>query len=138
MYFLRILCESRRRERRATLSAMKNLETRFRRPSTSAAQEFCLQGGLNPKSGLDYYEDTFRFIKSNYNICLHALSPEEICFIADQSGLKTRKSSRRLVAAGLDSIPGGGAEILVDDRPGQNCPEEMYFRRVAWSDVRSS
>ncbi|MFZ1081795.1 MAG: cyclic dehypoxanthinyl futalosine synthase [Candidatus Kryptoniota bacterium] len=73
-----------------------------------------LQGWLNPELGLDYYEDVFRFIKSNYNICLHALSPEEICFIADQSGLKTREVIKRLVAAGLDSIPGGGAEILVD------------------------
>ncbi len=74
-----------------------------------------LQGGLNPDLGLDYYEDTFRFIKSNYKIWLHALSPEEIVFIADQSGLKTRDVIKRLVAAGLDSIPGGGAEILVDE-----------------------
>jgi len=73
-----------------------------------------LQGGLNPELGLDYYEDTFRFIKSKYDICLHALSPEEICFIAEQSGLKTREVIKRLVGAGLDSIPGGGAEILVD------------------------
>ncbi len=73
-----------------------------------------LQGGLNPDLGLDYYEDTFRFIKSNYRIWLHALSPEEIVFIARQSGLKTREVIKRLVAAGMDSIPGGGAEILVD------------------------
>jgi len=73
-----------------------------------------LQGGLNPDLSLDYYEDTFRFIKANYDICLHALSPGEICFIASESGLKTREVIKRLVAAGLDSIPGGGAEILVD------------------------
>ncbi len=74
-----------------------------------------LQGGLNPELGLDYYEDTFRFIKSNYKIWLHALSPEEVVFIADQSGLKTRDVIKRLMNAGLDSIPGGGAEILVDE-----------------------
>ncbi len=74
-----------------------------------------LQGGLNPDLGLDYYEDTFRFIKSNYKIWLHALSPEEVVFIARQSGLKTREVIRHLMAAGLDSIPGGGAEILVDE-----------------------
>ncbi len=73
-----------------------------------------LQGGLNPDLGLDYYEDTFRFIKSNYKIWLHALSPEEVVFISRQSGLKTRDVIKRLVEAGLDSIPGGGAEILVD------------------------
>lgn len=73
-----------------------------------------LQGGLNPELGLDYYEDTFRFIKSNYRIWLHALSPEEIVFIADQNKLKTRDVIKRLMDAGLDSIPGGGAEILVD------------------------
>jgi cyclic dehypoxanthinyl futalosine synthase len=73
-----------------------------------------LQGGLNPELGIDYYENTFRFIKSNYKIWLHALSPEEIVFIAEQSGLKTRNVIKRLIDAGLDSIPGGGAEILVD------------------------
>ncbi len=73
-----------------------------------------LQGGLNPELGLDYYEDTFRFIKSNYKIWLHALSPEEIVFIARQSDLKVREVLKRLVDAGMDSIPGGGAEILVD------------------------
>ena len=73
-----------------------------------------LQGGLNPDLGLDYYEDTFRFIKWNYKIWLHALSPEEVVFISRQSGLKTRDVIKRLVEAGLDSIPGGGAEILVD------------------------
>lgn len=74
-----------------------------------------LQGGLNPELRMDYYEDLFRFIKSNYRIWLHALSPEEIVFIARENGLKTREVIKRLIDAGLDSIPGGGAEILVDD-----------------------
>ncbi len=74
-----------------------------------------LQGGLNPELRMDYYEDLFRFIKSNYRIWLHALSPEEIVFIARENGLKTREVIKRLINAGLDSIPGGGAEILVDD-----------------------
>ena len=83
-----------------------------------------LQGGLNPELGLDYYEDTFRFIKSNYKIWLHALSPEEVVFIADQSGLKTRDVIKRLMDAGLDSIPGGGAEILVDEVRNKIAPKK--------------
>ena len=74
-----------------------------------------LQGGLNPELKLNYYEDLFHFIKSNYKIWLHALSPEEIVFIARENGMKARDVIKKLIDAGLDSIPGGGAEILVDE-----------------------
>ncbi len=78
--------------------------------------ELLLQGGLHPDLGIEYYEDLFRWVKSTYPaINLHALSPEEIWHIARTSELALEPTIRRLVAAGMDSIPGGGAEILDDE-----------------------
>ncbi len=76
--------------------------------------QLLLQGGHNPDLGIEYYEDLFRKIKSRYPIKLHALSPPEIIHITQISKLSIEEVIRRLMAAGLDSIPGGGAEILVD------------------------
>jgi cyclic dehypoxanthinyl futalosine synthase len=76
--------------------------------------QILLQGGLNPELRIEWYEDLFRWMKREYKLGLHALSPEEILFIARQENLTTRRVLERLHAAGLDSVPGGGAEILVD------------------------
>jgi cyclic dehypoxanthinyl futalosine synthase len=73
-----------------------------------------MQGGHHPDLGIDYYEDLFRSIKSRYKIHLHALSPPEIHHISRRSRLSIAETLTRLRDAGLDSIPGGGAEILVD------------------------
>jgi cyclic dehypoxanthinyl futalosine synthase len=73
-----------------------------------------MQGGHHPDLGIDYYEDLFRSIKSRYPIHLHALSPPEIEHIARRSKLTVWDTLSRLRDAGLDSIPGGGGEVLVD------------------------
>jgi cyclic dehypoxanthinyl futalosine synthase len=73
-----------------------------------------MQGGHHPDLGIDYYEDLFRSIKARYKIHLHALSPPEIQHIARRSKLTIPETLARLRDAGLDSVPGGGAEILVD------------------------
>ena len=73
-----------------------------------------MQGGHNPDLGIDWYEDLFRSIKERYKIHLHALSPPEIQFIARRSKLSVPTVLSRLRDAGLDSLPGGGGEILVD------------------------
>ncbi len=73
-----------------------------------------MQGGHHPDLGIDYYEDLFRSIKARYPIHLHALSPPEIQHIARRSKLSIPDALTRLRDAGLDSIPGGGGEILVD------------------------
>src|SRR5215216_4453747 len=74
-----------------------------------------MQGGHNPDLPLTWYEDLFRAIKARYpEFKLHALSPPEVVLISRLSGLPVPAVIRRLVDAGLDSIPGGGAEILVD------------------------
>jgi cyclic dehypoxanthinyl futalosine synthase len=76
--------------------------------------QILLQGGLHPELRIGWYEDLFRWIKSEYRLGLHALSPEEILHIAQLEGFSVRQVLERLRAAGLDSVPGGGAEILVD------------------------
>jgi cyclic dehypoxanthinyl futalosine synthase len=73
-----------------------------------------MQGGHHPDLAIDYYEDLFTSIKARYPIHLHALSPPEIQHIARRSKLNVPDTLTRLRNAGLDSLPGGGAEILVD------------------------
>ena len=73
-----------------------------------------MQGGHHPDLGVDYYEDLFSSIKARYKIHLHALSPPEVQHIARRSKLTIPQTLTRLRDAGLDSLPGGGAEILVD------------------------
>src|SRR5207244_11991954 len=73
-----------------------------------------MQGGHHPDLAIDYYEDLFRSLKGRYPIHLHALSPPEVQHIARRSKLSLPQTLTRLRDAGLDSIPGGGAEILVD------------------------
>jgi cyclic dehypoxanthinyl futalosine synthase len=74
-----------------------------------------MQGGLHPDLKIEWYEDLFRAIKRRFRIHLHCLSAPEVANIAEVSGLSLRDVISRLRDAGLDSIPGGGAEILDDD-----------------------
>jgi cyclic dehypoxanthinyl futalosine synthase len=73
-----------------------------------------MQGGHHPDLKIDWYEDLFKAIKARYPIHLHALSPPEIMHISRRSKLSVPETLSRLRDAGLDSLPGGGAEILVD------------------------
>ena len=77
--------------------------------------QLLLQGGHNPDLPLTWYEDLFRAVKHRYpDFKLHALSPPEVLHLSRLSQLPVRTVLERLIAAGLDSVPGGGAEILVD------------------------
>ncbi|MBI2996509.1 MAG: dehypoxanthine futalosine cyclase [Candidatus Melainabacteria bacterium] len=77
--------------------------------------QLLLQGGHNPKLKIEYYEDLFRKLKKDFpSVTLHALSPPEIDHICNVSNLSIEAALKRLINAGLNSIPGGGAEILVD------------------------
>jgi cyclic dehypoxanthinyl futalosine synthase len=77
--------------------------------------QLLLQGGHNPDLPLEWYEDLFRAVKARYSgFKLHALSPPEVIHLTRMSRLPVPRVIERLIAAGLDSIPGGGAEILVD------------------------
>ena len=78
--------------------------------------EILMQGGLNPKLRLEYYEELLAAIRDRYPMVqLHCLSATEIIYIAHLSRLSLEETIRRLREAGLDSIPGAGAEILNDE-----------------------
>jgi cyclic dehypoxanthinyl futalosine synthase len=77
--------------------------------------QLLLQGGHNPDLPIEWYEDLFRAVRQRYpDFRLHALSPPEIIHISRLSRLPVPAVIDRLIAAGLNSVPGGGAEILVD------------------------
>ena len=98
-------------------------------------EQLLLQGGHNPDLPLAWYEDLFRAVKSRYQAFrLHALSPPEVIHLSRLSQLPVRTVIEQLIAAGLDSIPGGGAEILVDRvRRLLNCHTKATARE--WLDV---
>ncbi|MFL6281437.1 MAG: cyclic dehypoxanthinyl futalosine synthase [Vicinamibacterales bacterium] len=97
--------------------------------------QLLLQGGHNPDLPLEWYEDLFRAVKQKYpRFKLHALSPPEVIHLSRMSRMAVPQILERLIAAGLDSVPGGGAEILVDRvRKLLNC----YNKATAdeWLDV---
>jgi len=77
--------------------------------------QLLLQGGHHPELGLKYYVDTFSAIKAEFpDIRLHALGPPEVAHITKIEKSTHREVLQALKAAGLDSLPGAGAEILVD------------------------
>ncbi len=96
--------------------------------------QLLMQGGLNPDLEIDYFEELFREIKTRFpTIRNHSLSPAEIICIATHSALTIDETLLRLKNAGLDSIPGGGAEILVDEVRSSISPRKIGWRQ--WGDV---
>jgi cyclic dehypoxanthinyl futalosine synthase len=77
--------------------------------------EILMQGGTHPDLPFEYYLDLLRKIKSRFDITMHSFSAAEIWKMVEVSGLPLEEVLRQLKEAGLDSLPGGGAEIL-DDR----------------------
>lgn len=78
------------------------------------ATQILMQGGLHPDLDIAYYEALVRGIKDRFEVHVHSFSPPEIVHVAKVSGLDVKGTIARLKNAGLDSIPGGGAEILTD------------------------
>jgi cyclic dehypoxanthinyl futalosine synthase len=77
--------------------------------------QILLQGGMHPDLDLEFYENLLRTIKNKFQIHIHGFSPPEIFFLSQKTSLPIAEVISRLVNAGLDTIPGGGAEILCDD-----------------------
>lgn len=95
--------------------------------------QILLQGGINPDLELDFYIDMFRAIKKRFSINIHGFSPPEIAYLADKYSLSVREIIGILKDAGLDSIPGGGAEILSDRVRKKISPRKINTQR--WLDV---
>ncbi len=77
--------------------------------------QILMQGGHNPYIPFTWYLDLLRYIKRHHPIHIHAFSPSEVDFFATRFGMTIEQVLQELIAAGLDSIPGGGGEILVQD-----------------------
>ena len=89
-----------------------------------------LQGGIHPDLPLSWYTDLLKELKRRYGIHLHCFSPSEILGMSEISGLSWSEVLRELSSAGLDSLPGGGAEILVDEirrKRRSTCDSEQWL-----------
>jgi cyclic dehypoxanthinyl futalosine synthase len=95
--------------------------------------QILMQGGVHPDLGIEYFEDLFFSIKSRYSIQVHSLSPSEISYVARKAKISITEALNRLKVSGLDSIPGGGAEILVDRVREQVSPNKIRWRE--WMEV---
>ncbi len=103
-------------DKRAFVLDFSELEKKIKELILIGGVKVLLQGGLHPDLDIKYFEEMFSFIKRKFpNIYIHALSPAEIMHIAKVSKLSLKETIIRLKQAGLQSVPGGGAEILVDE-----------------------
>ena len=110
--FCNFHCKPHQTER-AYVTTIEQYAQKIEETLALGGDQLLLQGGLHPKLGIDFYENLFRELKTRYpQIRLHALGAPEVFHIARISGLDTETTLRRLVDAGLDSLPGAGAEIL--------------------------
>ena len=99
----------------AYITTMDEYRVKIEEMRRLGGDQMLLQGGHHPDLGIDFYEQLFRDLKSNFpDIKLHALGPPEIAHIAKLGKLSHTEVLSRLKAAGLDSLPGAGAEILND------------------------
>ncbi|CAA7601743.1 7,8-didemethyl-8-hydroxy-5-deazariboflavin synthase [Acididesulfobacillus acetoxydans] len=114
----------------------EELHDKIRETVNLGGTQLLIQGGLNPDLSLEYFENMLRRIKERFAIHIHSFSPPEIWDLARKSGLSIEEVIRRLKEAGLDSIPGGGAEILADRVRGKISPNKIGWQ--AWMDVMTT
>ncbi|TVL99424.1 MAG: dehypoxanthine futalosine cyclase [Candidatus Brocadia sp. WS118] len=96
-------------------------------------RQILMQGGLHPSLKIDFYVDLLKSIKTKFDVHIHAFSPPEIVHFSRLNGVSVRGVIQRLKTAGLDSIPGGGAEILSDRCRRLLSPNKCTARE--WLDV---
>ncbi len=105
----------RKNQRGAYLLTHEEILRKVQETVDAGGTQLMIQGGLHPDLPLAYYEDMLRLIKKNFDITIHSFTATEIQHFARRAGLSIVDTLKRLQAAGLDSLPGGGAEILVDE-----------------------
>ncbi|MCG2721413.1 MAG: dehypoxanthine futalosine cyclase [Thermodesulfovibrionales bacterium] len=98
----------------AYVLSREEIEKKIEETVQLSGTQVMLQGGINPDLTIEYYTKMFSGIKEKFNIRIHSLSPPEIVYIAESSGMTLAETLQELMNAGLDSLPGGGAEVLVD------------------------
>ncbi len=96
--------------------------------------QLLMQGGLHPTLTVDWFEELFRQLRRRFpQVQIHSLSPAEVIHLAKLSGITMEECLARLQAAGLASVPGGGAEVLVDEVRQEISPDKIGWRQ--WADV---
>lgn len=99
----------------AYVTTVQEYDTKIKELFEFGGDQLLLQGGMNPKLGLQFYSDLFSNLKKTYpSLKLHALGPPEIVYIARKEHMSFREVLSQLIESGLDSLPGAGAEILSD------------------------
>jgi len=95
--------------------SVEEIHSRVEEAVAAGATQIMFQGGHDPERGLEWYEGLLRGVRAKWpGLTLHCLGPSEIAYFARTSGLPVTEVLSRLRSAGLDSLPGAGAEILVD------------------------
>jgi cyclic dehypoxanthinyl futalosine synthase len=117
----------------AYILSKRSLYGKIRETLDQGGTQILIQGGLHPELDIFFYTDMLRSIKKRFDIDVHGFSPPEITHIARKSDLTIRETLGILNHAGLDSIPGGGAEILSDRVREQLSPRKI--RSSEWLKV---
>ncbi len=99
----------------AYLLSHKQILSKVQETVDAGGTQVMIQGGLHPDLPLSYYENMLQTIKKHFDITIHSFTATEIQFFANRAGISILDTLKRLQNAGLDSLPGGGAEILVDE-----------------------
>ncbi len=115
------------------LLTFEQLEQKILETIKLGGMQILLQGGMNPDLDLDWYEKLLLFIKDRFpDLAVHGFSPPEIFYLAGRENISVSRVITRLKKSGLDSIPGGGAEILVDRVRQKLAPRKCSARQ--WLD----
>ena len=120
--------------REAYITTIEQYKQKIDELFARGGEQLLFQGGMHPKLGLDFYTGLFRQLKDLYpKLKLHALGPPEVVHISQLEGITYRETLEQLIAAGLDSLPGAGAEILSDRVRGTISRNKCNVRQ--WLDV---
>jgi FO synthase subunit 2 len=122
------------RDNKGYLLSLEEIMEKVREAEQAKATEVCIQGGLLPDVGLDFYLGIAEAIKAEFpEMHIHAFSPMEVYHASHISGLKVSEALARLKRSGLDTMPGTAAEILSDRVREIICPSKLSTSE--WVDV---
>jgi cyclic dehypoxanthinyl futalosine synthase len=134
--FCNFHCKPHQAER-AYITTLDEYAQKIKETESLGGDQLLLQGGLHPKLDIAWYEELFRELKRRHpQLKLHALGPPEVFHIAKIRGLSVEETLRRLIAAGLDSLPGAGAEIL--DNEVRRCISPGKCSADEWLDTMAA
>ena len=118
----------------AYLLSLEQIVAKVQEARAAHCTEVCIQGGLHPNVGFDYYLDILRTVKEiGPELHIHAFSPQEVFYMHQRSGRPLEEVLQMLRKAGLGSIPGTAAEILVDEVRQKLCPQKITTAQ--WSAI---